>query len=85
MARAWSKSTSGARQASRRPSVDGVPAIPTASQLVQLAGMSERLPSGSTISNSILPRRFMALITCNERPSNGCRSRRIVTKFDMSR
>src|ERR1700693_2430819 len=47
--------------------------------------MSERLPSGSTTSNSRTPRRFMAPITCNERPSNGCRSRRIVTKLDMSR
>src|ERR1700730_696055 len=47
--------------------------------------MSERLPSGSTTSNSRAPRRFMAPITCNERPSNGCRSRRIVTKLDMSR
>src|SRR5215470_11693874 len=27
----------------------------------------------------------MVLITCNERPSNGCRSRRIVTEFGMSR
>src|SRR6202795_4248916 len=44
--------------------------------------MSERLPSGSTTSNSRTPRRFMAPITCNERPSNGCRSRRIVTKLD---
>src|SRR4029077_15384498 len=47
--------------------------------------MSERLPSGSTTSNSRTPRRFLAPITCNERPSNGCRSRRIVTKLDMSR
>src|SRR4029077_17809084 len=47
--------------------------------------MSERLPSGSTASNSRTPRRFRAPITCNERPSNGCRSRRIVTKLDMSR
>jgi hypothetical protein len=60
-------------------------AAPAASQLVQLAGMSERLPSGSTTSNSKMPRRFIAPITCNERPSNGCRSRRIVTKLDMSR
>jgi RNA-directed DNA polymerase len=27
----------------------------------------------------------MVLIICNERPSNGCRSRKIVTEFGMSR
>ena len=29
--------------------------------------------------------RFMVPITCNERPSNGCRSRSIVTELEMSR
>ena len=85
IARAWSKSRSGARQASRHLSVDGTSVIPTASQLVQLAGMSERLPSGCTISNIAMPQRFMVLIICNEHPSNGCRARVIVTKHDMSR
>jgi hypothetical protein len=31
-----------------------------------------------------VPRRLMADITANERPSNGCRSRRIVTDREMS-
>src|SRR3984893_2213860 len=84
---AWSKSASEARQGARcsQRDADSSCATPAASQLVQLAGMSERLPSGSTTSNSRTPRRFMAPITCNERPSNGCRSRRIITKLDMSR
>src|SRR5580700_12151124 len=46
--------------------------------------MSARLPSGSTTSNDSVPRRLMADITANERPSNGCRSRRIVTDREMS-
>jgi hypothetical protein len=46
--------------------------------------MSERLPSGSTTSKNNVPRRLMADITNNERPSNGCRSRRIVTEREMS-
>src|ERR1700730_4560439 len=84
---AWSKSASEARQLARcsQRDADSSLAAPAAPQSVQLAGMSERLPSGSTTSNSKMPRRFMAPITCNERPSNGWRSRRIVTKLDMSR
>src|SRR6266853_5298061 len=54
-------------------------------QSVQLAGISERLPSGSTTSNSRAPRRFMVPISGNERPSNGCRSRSIITELEMSR
>jgi hypothetical protein len=54
-------------------------------QSVQPAGMSERLPSGSTTSNSRVPRRFTMPISCNERPSNGCRSRRIVTEPERLR
>src|SRR5580704_5991955 len=46
--------------------------------------MSDRLPSGRTTSNNIVPRRLLADITTNERPSNGCRSRRIVTERAMS-
>jgi hypothetical protein len=49
-------------------------------QSVQLAGMSDRLPSGRTTSNTGVPRRLMADITANERPSNGCRSRTIATE-----
>src|SRR5271166_6643419 len=69
----------------RGDDADSSLAAPADSQLVQLAGMSERLPSGSTTSNSKMPRRFMTPITCSERPSNGCRSRGIVTKLDISR
>src|SRR5690349_17487481 len=46
--------------------------------------MSDRLPSGSTTSNNSVPRRLTVDITINERPSNGCRSRRIVTEREMS-
>jgi hypothetical protein len=53
-------------------------------QSVQLAGMRERLPSGNTTSSSNTPRRLIVDITGSERPSNGCRSRRIVTDLEMS-
>src|SRR5258706_16434813 len=64
---------------------DGWSVTSVAFQSVQLAGISERLPSGSTTSNSRAPRRFMVPISGNERPSNGCRSRSIITELEMSR
>src|SRR5262249_56786364 len=82
--RAWSKSASEARQASRCSDRD-CNGPPSAGQSVHPAGMSERLPSGSTTSKNSVPRRLMVPITGNERPSNGCRSRKIVTKVEMSR
>ena len=54
-------------------------------QSVQPAGTSERLPSGSTTSSSRVPRRLTVPISCNERPSNGCRSRWIVTEPERLR
>jgi hypothetical protein len=83
--RAWSKSVSEARQQSRWSDDDWGRSSAVTVQSVQLAGMSERLPSGSTTSNNSMPRRLMVPITGNERPSNGCRSRRIVTDLEMSR
>jgi hypothetical protein len=82
--RAWSKSASEARQASRGSDRDGG-GPPAAGQSVQPAGMRERLPSGSTTSSNKVPRRLMVPITGNERPSNACRSRKIVTELEMSR
>jgi hypothetical protein len=83
--RAWSKSVSEARQHSRWSDDDWGRSSAVTVQSVQLAGMSERLPSGSTTSNNSVPRRLMVPITGNERPSDGCRSRRIVTDLEMSR
>ena len=85
MTRARSKSASGAMHNSPRAAVEsGAPSVPVF-QSVQLAGMRERLPSGSTTSNSRVPRRFIVPIIGNERPSNGCRSRTIAADFEMSR
>ena len=82
--RAWSKLVSEARHASRRSDRDCVgPQAP--GQSVQSAGMSERLPLGSATSKNSVPRRLIVPITGNERPSNGCRLRKIVTELEMSR
>ena len=51
------------------PEFDRSSVTSTAFQSVQLAGMSDRLPSGSTASNSRTPRRFTVPITGNARPS----------------
>src|SRR6516165_1767590 len=53
-------------------------------QSVQVVGISERLPFGSTTSTYRVPPRLMVSMTCNEQPSNGCRSRKIVTDFENS-
>jgi hypothetical protein len=82
MVRARSKSAIGARQ--RSPRLQSASAARAAFQSVQLAGISDRLPSGSTTSNSRVPRRRMVPMTCNARPSNACRSRRIVAELKMS-
>jgi hypothetical protein len=83
--RAWSKSVSEARQHSRWSDDDWGRSSAVTVQSVQLAGMSERLPSGSTTSNNSVLRRLTADITANKRPSNGCRSRRIVTDLEEVR
>ena len=83
--RRWSKSVSGARQGSRRCGLGGEGWSFVVFQSVQLAGISERLPSGSATSNSGVPRRFRVPISRNERPSKGCRSRTIVTEPERSR
>ena len=83
--RRWSKSVSGARQGSRRCGLGGEGWSFVVFQSVQLAGISERLPSGSATSNSGVPRRFRVPISRNERPSKGCRSRSIVTEPERSR
>src|SRR6516165_5722713 len=80
-ARARSKSATGARQGSRWAAPESNGSSAAACQSPQFAGMSERLPSGSTTSSSRVPRRLMVRITGNERPSNGCRSRTIVNRF----
>jgi hypothetical protein len=54
-------------------------------QSVQLAGMSDRLPSGKTTRAKTTPRRRMLLITASDWPSKAWRSRVMVTEFGMSR
>ena len=86
MVRAWRKSTSLARQCSRPFSVAAAgSATGIAARSVHPAGISERLPSGSTTSSNATPRRCTAPSVCRTRPSKGCRSRRIVTKRGKSR
>src|SRR6516225_1004960 len=82
-----SKSVNGAslRSPGPDPDVEGSSTACVAFQSVQLAGTSERLPAGSTTSSSRVPRRLTVLISCNERPSNGCRSRWIVTEPERLR
>ena len=83
--RARSKFVNDARQGSRLVTPDAnLSSTSDASQFVQLAGMSDRLPSGSTMSSSRAPPRLIVLITGNARPSNGCRSRIIVADRKMS-
>src|SRR5262249_30857633 len=83
--RARSKFANDARQGSRSVTPDAEVSATSVSQFVQLAGMSERLPSGSTMSSSRAPPRLIVLITGNARPSNGCRSRIIVADRKISR
>ena len=73
MVRAWSKSASVARQGStvRRARIGGSSATRIVAKSVQLAGMSERLPSGSTTSSKQTPRRCMAPITCRDAALKG--------------
>ena len=86
MVRAWRKSTSLARLCGRPFSVAAAgSATGIAAKSVHLAGISERLPSGSTTSSNATPRRRTAPSACRTRPSKGCRSRRIVTGRGKSR
>ena len=86
MVRAWRKSTSLARLCSRPFSVAAAgSATGIAAKSVHPAGISERLPSGSTTSSNATPRRCVAPSACRTRPSKGCRSRRIVTGRGKSR
>jgi hypothetical protein len=86
MVRAWRKSTSLARLCGRPFSVAAAgSATGIAAKSVHPAGISERLPSGSTISSNATPRRCTALSACRTQPSKGCRSRRIITGRGKSR
>jgi hypothetical protein len=86
MVRAWRKSTSLARLCSRPFSVAAAGfAMGIAAKSVHPAGISERLPSGSTTSSNGTPRRCTTPSACRTRPSKGCRSRRIFTEHGKSR
>jgi hypothetical protein len=73
---------------SRSPSDPNVPTPSTASVVsrsVQVAGMSDLLPSGRTSSNSTRPCRRICPNNTNSCPSNGCRGRLICTVLTVSR
>ena len=57
----------GANHGASSASIDGIGPTSTF-QSVQLAGISDRLPSGRTVRRYRMPRRLMVLITDNARP-----------------
>ena len=60
-----------------------MPQLPN--QSVQVDGMRDRLPSGSTTNNNGTPRRFRPLMTPARRhPSKGCRLRMMTTEVGRS-
>jgi hypothetical protein len=84
--RRWSKSPSLPSSWLPLPaSSAGVRSACSLLQSVQLAGMSDRLPSGKTTRAKRTPRRRMLLITASDWPSKAWRSRVMVTEFGMSR
>jgi hypothetical protein len=64
--RRCSKSPSLPREPSALVSLDGVCPNGSVFQLVQIAGMSDRLPSGKTARTRSTPRRRILLITASD-------------------
>ena len=84
--RRWSKSPSLPRSwAPSLASPAGVRLACSVLQSVQLAGMSDRLPSGKTTRTRRTPRRRMLVITASDWPSKAWRSRVMVTESGISR
>jgi hypothetical protein len=85
MVRALSKSLIVPRLSQSASSASGERCgLAAAGQSVQRAGMSDRLPSGSTASRNSMPRRFRRLMTVRRQPSNACRSRVMVMDVGRS-
>jgi hypothetical protein len=86
MARALIKSVIVQRSvpsSSSEEDANSAPWLPVPS--VHACGIRDRLPSGSTTSNSGTPRRVRPLMTAREYPSKGCRLRVTTTEAGMSR
>jgi hypothetical protein len=85
MVRALSKSLIVPRLSPSASSASGERCgLAAAVQSVQRAGMSDRLPSGSTAIRYSMPRRFRRPMTVRRQPSNACRSRVIVMNVGRS-